>query len=675
MKNIIHYLYDHAKKFPDKTAYRFWGAKGLEDDAISYTALYDAVRQLAFRLMDQNPANELVLLLYQNTRDFIISFFACQYAGIVAVPAPFPNGGKQFVRLQNIIADAEITTLLCTSHSVQVLTKELNSLPGARHIRFVCTDTETVQPAIRNHPEAVLSELSFIQYTSGSTGNPKGVIITSKNLLANQESIKELFGSSEDSVIFSWLPFHHDMGLIGNILHTIYVGAVCIMMSPFEFMQRPASWLEGISRFRVTHSGGPNFAYDHCIGKIAPGQAPDLDLSSWKVAYNGSEPVSWKTMQDFADKFAVSNFSQNSFFPCYGLSESTLLVSGRSHEDNLLTVYAKRNAGENGKLLISENRSPDTQQLVSAGKTAAGMEVKIISEMDHHQCGEQEEGEICISGESVTSGYWGKDNSNIFYEVDGRRFLRTGDLGYFYKEQLFICGRIKEMMIVRGRNIFPIDIEQDLAESIACIESNGVAIFSPDEIKESLVVVAEIKRESIKELDIDGVVRAMDAIVMGRFGAEAYDIVLVFPRGIPRTTSGKLQRVRCKEMYRLGELNGLGSKKRDTLPGLKMEKEKRLKEDVLSDGSYDSIRKYLVHLIGAKTRQVLETVSDATALTDLGIDSLRATELVNFLNKELQMHLDAASVLQDNSMAGFIGAIESNLWLRSKPVSGKEIML
>jgi acyl-CoA synthetase (AMP-forming)/AMP-acid ligase II/acyl carrier protein len=671
--NIVSFLAAHACAVPGRQAFVILSNEEDATQNITWEELYIQVKKLAFQLSERQLDNKTVLLVYQDMMAFIISFLACQYAGVIAVPVPYARGDKHVQRINGIIKDAAANTILCTSATVNSLREELNSSDDAR--QFIATDGQV--SALPENYLPQYNNISFIQYTSGSVGIPKGVVVTSRSLLHNQQLIQQTFGCDEQSVIFSWLPFHHDMGLIGNFLHTIYIGCTCILMSPLHFIQKPKAWLKGITAYKVTHSGAPNFAYDLCVDRISSDELGTIDLSSWKVAFNGSEPVQAATLQRFARHFQSAGFDAAAFMPCYGLAEATLLVSGTKTDLLPRTLCIDKTASETGKIQLCEQYSEDTRFVVSSGKPAAGMLVKIISLTDQLECGDLEEGEICIAGESVTSGYWNRDNSELFYELEGTSFLRTGDLGFLYEGLLFVHGRVKEMLIVRGKNYYPYDIEQLVAGSHEAIESNGVAVFSVGDT-DAVVVVAEFRRAYVHNADSEAIISLIDQILNGHFGIDPQDIVLTTPLGIPRTTSGKLQRIKCRSHYQHKVFNVIASKAGMAGRRLKNEPDPQLLSLLIHEPTYINIRNYLVDLISVKNAMELpDNLQDDTDLTTLGVDSLRSMEIINIVNQELNIQLDATKLYQHNTIASICNAIDALLWLKSNttPTFGNEITI
>ncbi|WP_276483901.1 AMP-binding protein [Paraflavitalea pollutisoli] len=670
---IIDRLMGHAEQRPAATAFIILEDGEAVERRVSYQDVDGWVRTLAAQLSEQELYGKRVLLVYHDTLEFLLSFLACQYMGIIAVPVPFARGSRQMARLQHIMEDADVAAVLCAHFSIDQLRVGLSDYFKRCAIPIIATDVayQTIDVPVNKKPR--YHNTAFIQYTSGSTGKPKGVVITASNLLHNQALIRDTFGCDSQSVILSWLPFHHDMGLIGNILHTIYCGCTCILLAPIQFIQHPRRWLQAISRYEVTHSGGPNFAYDLCVDKIPAADLALLDLSSWKVAYNGSEPIRHDTLLRFAAHVGPAGFDAAAFKPCYGLAEATLLVTGHRQGQPPPVLYVQEARGPLGRILLSDASDNNARPVVSSGSILPGMEVRIVAPETARRCAVLEEGEICIGGPSVTEGYWNKDNDLFFYEFDNQRYLRTGDLGFLYNDQLFVNGRLTEMLIIRGRNVYPYDIEQLVEGCHEAIEHNGVAVFCINAARDQWVIVAEIRRSRIREIDPVTVMAAIDMAVTGMFGLSPADIVLTTPLGIPRTTSGKLQRVKCREEYLQGGFNVLAARSAlaDTQhrPGFAA-------GQLLQQVNDQSIRHYLLEVIGARVGwQGVNGVVDTTELTSIGIDSLRATEIVNLINKELGINIDIAKVLQHNSFSSLVNMIESMLWLKNEQTSGEQITI
>jgi acyl-CoA synthetase (AMP-forming)/AMP-acid ligase II/acyl carrier protein len=672
-KNIAEYLTWHAGRCPDKAAFVIKGDKGEVKSELTYSVLQQSVNMLACNLVSRQLYGKRALMIYQDAREFIVSFLACQLAGIIPVPVPYVKGSKQIMRLTAVADDAGIAVILCNSYSIKDIEEGLGGFIAKEKTGIIPTDAGHMIGHLLTETVPSYHDISFIQYTSGSTGRPKGVIISSTNLLHNQLQIQQTFGCDEHSVILSWLPFHHDMGLIGNMLHAIYTGCTCVLLQPSHFIQNPAVWLNAISVHRATHSGGPNFAYDLCVNKIPESALQQLDLSSWQVAYNGSEPLRENTMRQFGNYFRPAGFNPASFFPCYGLAEATLLVSGTKKAPVPSVLYIDKEASAAGKIVIAGSDSASAIAVAGSGIIAAGMQVKIIAPGTGNECGEMAEGEILLAGESITKGYWNKDNSEVFADLNGTPFLRTGDLGFLKDGELFVHGRIKEMLIIRGKNFYPADMEQVAAESDNAVEKNGVAVFSIND-KGGFAVVAEIKRRCVKDVNAAAVIRAVSQAITTCFGVSPDDVILTGPMGIPRTTSGKLQRTKCSGMYARNEFSVLEQQRQLAEKTKSSEKNSQLLNAVLTDADYDSVKAYITGVIENKIAGFsLAPGDDDAELTAIGLDSLAAMEVINTLNKDLSISLDAAKMLQENTLAGLVTTVENMLWLKKAKTSNKEI--
>lgn len=662
--NIIHALLQQAATVPDRVVYIFPDDRQGTDTRVTFSAQLEQVKTLAAQLNTHGLYGERVLLVYQEIPAFITAFLACLYCGIIPVPVYYFQRGTQLNRVLPVIRDAAPLAVLCTAKSHPALQACLAACAETAGIPVMPTDTgfpvtDAVSPSL--HPTA------FLQYTSGSTSTPKGVKISHKNLVFNQQLIKQAFGCNDASVIFSWLPFHHDMGLIGNILHAIYAGCTCVLIPPATFITAPDKWLKYISAYKATHSGGPNFAYDLCVSKTDRHLVSELDLSGWKVAFNGAEPVRQSTLVAFAERFADAGFQAASFYPCYGLAEATLLVAGAREASLPRTLFVGKELLPGNRIDLRQTAGEDAAVMVSAGRIADGVQVKIISPLTQLECGELEEGEICICGGSVTAGYWNRDSHTMFHHLDGADFLRTGDLGFIFQQELFVHGRRDEMMIIRGRNTYPYDIEQAVAGNSDAVENNGVALFTLPDQPDTVVVVAEIKRVTAQQQNLSALILDISNLVTGMLGIVPHDVLLVRQHGIPRTTSGKIQRVKCATRYKDGSFEVLGSLKllHDTTTGEHFIPEPVDPALVIQSGEPEIIVRYLLNLIAHKVQLPARIADDPMVeLTALGLDSLRATELVNTVSQQLQIHIDISTVMQDNTLSALASIIEGKLWLK-----------
>lgn len=668
---ISNRLIDNARLYPEKTAF-IWHSDTVAEKIITNKELLTRVKQLAVEFTNCSLRGKTALLVYEDVLEFIFSFLACQFAGVIAVPAAYGRGSRQNQRLIEIIEDGGIISILTTTDLSAVLKKGMKSYINDHNIDILTTEIIGFSQDSKSMLPYAHTETAFIQYTSGSTSKPKGVVITGRNLMHNQRLINEVFKCNTASVILSWLPFNHDMGLIGNILHSIFIGCKCILMSPLHFIQRPLKWLELITLYQVTHSGGPNFAYDLCVDKISDEELPTLNLSSWTVAYNGAEPVRKETIDNFSDRFKQAGFLKTSFYPCYGLAESTLLVSGAKEGNEPQTLFVKQMPESDGNVVLTADYTSSSNALVSCGKVASDIELRIFSSHTGWSDNELEQGEICISGESITKGYWRKQNDDLFYELQGKKFLRTGDTGFLYQDNLYVCGRIKEMIIIRGINYYPQDIEWSLSECHPAIQKNGLASFALQGTEDNVVIVVEIKRAFIDYADPLNIIHTVYHTLANTLGISCFDIILVKPYSIPRTTSGKLKRLQCLELYENKEFDTLAT----LITAVKAGPVENDGQKLINDSSYDIIRTYLIQLIKNKVKyQGVVSITDSTNLTEIGMDSLRAMELINAINKDFGIHIDPVTIFQNNTISELAGLIENMVWLNNNEKFGKDIII
>ncbi|HEY9422517.1 MAG TPA: AMP-binding protein, partial [Thermoanaerobaculia bacterium] len=482
--------------------------------------------------------------------------------------------------------------------------------PELEAVRWLPTDLLAGVAPVAPLPEPDPQALAFLQYTSGSTADPKGVMVTHANLLHNERMIGAAFGMDEESVVVGWLPLYHDMGLIGNVLQPLHAGARCVLMSPVSFLQRPMRWLEAISRYRATTSGGPNFAYELCLRKADPEALAGLDLASWRVAFNGAEPVRPSTLERFAETFAPCGFRPEAFYPCYGLAEATLFVTG----------------GERGSWpRISGSR-------VSCGHAWMGQRLAVADPETGMELPTGVEGEIWIAGPSVARGYWKNAEAtvqdfNAFLETGEGPFLRTGDLGVLDGGELYVTGRIKDLIILRGRNLYPQDIELTAERSHPDLRPGNGAAFSVEIAgEERLVVVHEVERR--RREGFEEVAEAVRRAVAEEHEAQVHEVVLIRTAGLHKTSSGKVQRGLCRRLYLT---DGLPVVSRSALTAAESAPEAGL---VLTRGGLaalepDERRTMLTAWLGERAAAVLgvSAVPPDQPLTGLGLDSLTAVEL------------------------------------------------
>ncbi|RKI25934.1 fatty acyl-AMP ligase, partial [Corallococcus sp. AB004] len=484
--------------------YTFLGDDG-EETVWSASDLDVRARRIASALRERGAQGERVLLLYPPGLDYIAGFFGCLYAGAVAVPAYPPDPmrlERTLPRLRAIIQDARASVVLTTSGILGLSDFVFEQAPDFRALHWMATD-ELPEGGERDWvaPEGLGAEsLAFLQYTSGSTGTPKGVMLTHGNLLHNLSLIHGAFGARADSVGVIWLPPYHDMGLIGGILEPLYGGFPVTLMSPMAFLKRPMAWLEAVSRYGGSISGGPNFAFDLCVRKSTPEQRRALDLSRWEVAFCGAEPIRPETLERFVEAFGPSGFRREAFFPCYGLAEGTLIVSGGEKSAPPVSVTISGEGLERHRAEEVGAVEPGARTLVGCGQTLAEQRIAIVDPETLERRGPGEVGEIWVSGPSVAQGYWGREEATRetfqarIARENGGPYLRTGDLGFLRPEgELYVTGRRKDLIILRGRNHYPQDLEATVEGAHPALRPGGGAVFSVEVGgEERAVVVQEI---------------------------------------------------------------------------------------------------------------------------------------------------------------------------------------
>lgn len=554
---------------PKKIAYTFLVDGETEEVHLTYEELDRQARSIAILLNSLNATGERALLFYPPGLEFIAAFFGCLYAGVVAVPVYPPHRNQYLAKLQAIVTDAQALFALTTTS----LEPSLKKSPELASLHYIATNNLPNNIVDNSSlPRANSDTLAFLQYTSGSTGTPKGVMISHGNLLHNELVIKTNSGHTEESTYVSWLPHYHDMGLI-NLIQSLYIGARCILIPPTAFLQTPYRWLHAISRYKAHTSGGPNFAYELCVRKITPEQLSSLDLSSWQVAFNGAEPIQSETLQQFASTFAPCGFRLNSFSPCYGLAESTTAVTGSKKGEFPILQTVLKTSLEHNRVIVSSPDDKNAQTFVSSGKTWLDQRVRIVDPTSYIECLPGQVGEIWVSGASVALGYWNKheETKHTFraYLADTKEgpFLRTGDLGFLQQGELFVTGRLKDMVIIRGRNHYPQDIELTVEKSHPALKPGCGAAFTVEVNGERLVIVQEVERSYLRKLNVSEVVGNIREAVAIHHELQVYAVVLVKTGSIPKTSSGKIQRHTCRQQY-IDETLEIVNSENETPPAL-----------------------------------------------------------------------------------------------------------
>lgn len=548
---------ERARLSPDATAFTFadYAGEVAQDQVLSCRALDRRARQIAALLQTKAGVGARVLLLYPSGLDYVCAFFGCLYAGMIAVPAYPPLNPRLRARLAAIAADCGAAVALTGAATLHELGDRSAMLAPLARLQWLATDTGLDGLEMAMRPTAIeRSQIAFLQYTSGSSGVPKGVMVSNGNLLHNLGAIAAQMQFTADDHLFSWLPPYHDMGLIGALLSPFAAGMQMTFMAPLAFLRRPARWLREVSARGCTISGAPNFAYELCMSKMAEDDDIPLSLERWTVAFNGAEPIKANTMERFARRFAAHGFAREAFYPCYGMAETTLMVTGKRRAEPFQACPIDREAYAHARRVVpAAAGSEAAQAIVSCGAPASGMTVVVVDPVSLAPLPECEVGEILVSGASVAHGYWNRELETLAafgIEIAGHagRFLRTGDLGFLRGGELHVSGRLKDMIIIRGVNHYPQDIESTVDQCHEAVRSGcGICFSIEHDYEERLVVVQEIARRD--KARADQITQAIRAAIQQRHDIVPHAVVLVENGSIHKTTSGKLSRRPCRQDY------------------------------------------------------------------------------------------------------------------------------
>ncbi|WP_315833220.1 non-ribosomal peptide synthetase [Bradyrhizobium prioriisuperbiae] len=555
---LVERLRSHAGSRPDALALRF-----LEGDAVAteltFTQLDARIRALAARLQQLGGVGERAVILLPTGANYVTAFYACLYAGVIAVPAYPPDGTDRYAgRLNGILRDATPRFILTESHQQAGIEALLSDAPGVHVLHL---DTFPFVGADDWQPGSIEdAAVAFLQYTSGSTSQPKGVCVTQANLAANAVAIDVAHNSTHDDIFVSWLPLYHDMGLIGGLISPLYKGIPSVLMSPRNFLERPRRWLEAIARHGGTISGGPDFAFALCADRVSDESLSQLDLSRWRVAFSGSEFVRPQTLERFAARFAMAGFDRRALTPCYGLAEATLFVAGGCRTDGPVSLAIESVALTEGRVVEVAAAEPASQvsELAFCGRPAPAHAVRIMRTDGSGEQALDTIGEIWVAGPSLAQGYWNNPEATqaVFVTDNGVRWLRTGDLGFLRDGLLVVTGRLKDLLIVRGQNVYPFDIEQAVESEVTSVRSGRVAVFPVQvEGREGIGVAAEFSRSTLKRLAPEQLAGEISDAVVRQCQEHPAVVVLLNPQGMPLTTSGKRQRSACSARWATGELD------------------------------------------------------------------------------------------------------------------------
>ncbi|MFO1431948.1 MAG: AMP-binding protein [Candidatus Competibacteraceae bacterium] len=662
-----------ARQSPERLAYCFLST-GVETERLSFQELDGRARAIAARLQGLVVPGDRVLLLFPQGLDYIAAFLGCLYAGAIAVTASPPRDKRCLDRLWAVVDDCNAALALTTRELQEQYAIATNREDRFRRLGWLLSEEIAPDGADFWKPPVLSQDnLAMLQYTSGSTGRPKGVMVSHGNLLHNLAMMKRHLHQNPGTVIVSWLPLFHDMGLISMALAALYNGVPCYLMSSEDFVRCPRLWLEAITRYRGTCSAGPDFGYRHCIEKIGDTELRGLDLSSWETAITGSEPIRATTMERFSDRFAAVGFRPSALFAGYGLAESTVFVSGGFPAR---TRDFDRAALERGRAVATQS-GDHALRLVCCGRDDQVGRLRVVDPETH--CGRDagQVGELWVRSASTGHGYWGRleESTKTFtahLSGDGTgSYLRTGDLGFLWEGELYICGRLKDMILIRGRNLFPGDIAAIVETCHPALKSGGVTAFGIDTgEEEELVVVAAVQT---KDLEVAAVVAAIREGVATHFDAEVAAVVLLPGNKFARTTSGKTQHLKMRAAFLAGELPAVAAwydpvlerrfgGNRPVEPALPSPRGEKTDPtgapatlDMILTAEAGRRRQLMIaclsHKIAALTRLPLIGFHSGNSLLSLGFDSLKALELAHEIESRFGVILQLSELLRAPSIA------------------------
>jgi acyl-CoA synthetase (AMP-forming)/AMP-acid ligase II/acyl carrier protein len=647
-QTLVEALSSNAANMGDKVVYTFLADGENETSHLSFSMLDKKARQIAARLQELDLVGERALLLFQPNLEYLAAFFGCLYAGVIAVPAYPPRNNRNLPRLKAIIDDADAKIAITSTSLIQKIKSMFAEDDGLAHILFEATDVDLSSYEDKwTEPDISADYLAFLQYTSGSTGNPKGVMLSHGNLMHNLSVIKKGFSVDLSTVAVMWLPPYHDMGLIGGLLEASVVGAHIYYMPPAAFLQRPIRLLEAISKYKANVSGGPNFTYDLLVTKTTPEQRQGLDLSSWNVAFNGAEPIRWETLEKFVETFEPYGASTKMLYPCYGLAEGTLFVAGSEVGHEPIVKSFDKKALEQNKVVENQDKE-NGSILVSSGHFIGDQVVKIVNPETKIEMKNGELGEVWVHGQSIARGYWNKpDVSEKTFgahiaETNEGPFLRTEDLGFFTGSELFITGRIKDLIIIRGVNHYPQDIERTIEICHPSLRQGGGAAFSIELNEEEKLVIAH-EVEFRQKPDVLEVAAAMRQAIAENHDLQLHALILVKPGRIPKTSSGKIQRNATRVGFINDDLQKIGVWYADAEQALEKSPDT---DQILSFSDVPSNKKrqkeietWLIEKLSSELNIAASGIDVNQPFARYGLDSVRATGLAGDLEDWLGLSL------------------------------------
>jgi len=645
--SLVELLRWRALHQPDLRAYAFLQDGEVEKASLTYQELDQQARAIGAWLLSLKAQGQRALLLYPPGLEYISAFFGCLYAQVIAVPAYPPFLNRNLARLEAIATNSQATLALTTSTILSNITRLLVAASALAKLRWVATDS---LPAGIDHEwrEGVEDgeRIAFLQYTSGSTGTPKGVIVSHSNLLHNMAAMCERFELTTHCQGVAWQPLFHDMGLIGMVLNPLYAGFPMVLMSPLSFLQHPLRWLQAISRYKATYSGAPSFAYDLCVRKIPPAQCESLDLSRWSLAAVGAEPIREEALERFIETFGPYGFRRRAFYPCYGLAEATLIVSGGPGSPRISTKNLQKEALEQNQALEVATEDDAAQCVVGCGRALHNQKIFVVHPESLEASAPGEIGEICVAGPSVAQGYWNNSDETartfrgLLSGSNGEVVLRTGDLGFVDKGELYITGRLKDLIIIRGLNYYPQDFEHTVQCSHPALRPGCGAAFSVEITgEERLVVVQELELDH--KAEIGEIIESIRQALAERHEAQVYAVVLVKFGSIPMTSSGKIQRRECRTRFLAHSLEALGRWDDTNVSGDHQLEVTARPEESGKARKEEEIEAWLIARLSRRIGVSVSNIDVLTPFVNFGLDSAEAVSLSAELEAWLSRSLPA----------------------------------
>ena len=655
-KSLVELLIFRKQLHPKQTAYIFLDDQGQVIQQISYEELHQQALIVAANLTQNQCNKKKILLLMPPGIPFVVAFFGCLYCDCIVIPSYPPTSQRNINRLDSVIAGSDSQAIICNERLYQCLIKSELENKTAINRNHWHTFEAICQGDASNFQTANIEadQLCFIQFTSGSTRQPKGVMLTHGNLLYNLKCLEQVLNLKEplhSMTSVSWLPPYHDLGLIGGILGTIYLGATSVMMSPMTFIKHPFIWLKAISDYQAIISGAPNFAYELCSSKITDQQKQQLNLSSWKIAVNGAEPIRATTLKKFIASFKSCGFNERAIYPCYGLAETTLMVAGNEPFSGYQScLIDKQTLQLTHQIEFKEQMDENSLELISSGTAFPPHDIKIVEPDKFTLCKNNEIGEIWFTGPSMAQGYLNNREEtlavfNAHIKNQTTPYVRTGDLGFISKGQLYITGRHKDLIILQGTNHYPQDIEYTVFTSDEALLNDATAVFSIEQNNmEKLIIVQEIHRHTAQE-NFPSIMANIRQNVIDQHLVETTQILFIKPKSLPKTTSGKVQRRLCKKQFQLGELKLIF----DSQNPNNAEKNIKSIETPHTDNVFLNRLSVIIQEITKDNLSI--SLTTETKLGELGLSSLQQIELIVKIEKEFSIHLGDDAMLSIENMA------------------------